>query len=599
MTSKRRENFWRLIKPSSIVFIGGEDASVAIREAERRGFSGDIYAVNPSRDNLAGYSCFSSVSSLPKSPDAVFLAIPSKQILVTVKERAKIKAGGIVCYAAGFKEIGLEGALLEKELIEALGEMVMIGPNCYGIINYLHRSALWPFAHGGSSPGYGAAIITQSGMLSSDITMSQRSLPLTHMISLGNQASLTSSELIDYLLDEKEVRAFGLHVEEIDDVREFERSAYKALALGKPLVVLKTGSSSLGADLTKSHTGSYAGSFELYKAFFKRLGIIQVDTPSELIETLKFICISGIPNSKKCFALTCSGGGATMVADLGEREGFVFPKLNEEATKSISELLPAIATVSNPLDYTTPIWGKKEYTYPLFLRILELIKPDFSILVQDYPLKGLDETKVNYLTDGQAFARACEEHNLPGAVISTISENMDLETRNFFLELSIAPLQGLAEGIKAIHKTCQWGIERTEKLAREQYLLFDDLASDKVKNLDEWTAKKFLAQNGIKSPVGQRCIGDEVIVGAQSIGYPVVLKLLSENILHKTEFGAVALNIEGENELKKAVGRMKKISGLAGEEVITKNYLIERMMPKPICEVIIGIKKDSQLIKRS
>ena len=307
--------------------------------------------------------------------------------------------------------------------------MVLVGPNCYGVINYLENSALWPFAHGGFCPGFGAAIITQSGMLSSDITMNQRSLPLTHMISLGNQASLKNTDFINYLINKKEVRAFGLHIESIENISDFEVAAKKSIEAQKPIVVLKTGKSKIGATLTKSHTGSIAGSQKIYNSFFKKLGIITVDTPSEMIETLKFICISGIPKGKECAAFTCSGGGATMVADIGERLNLKFSKIPKRNIKAISSFLPDIATISNPLDYTTPIWGQQKITKPLFHEVMKSLNPDFSILIQDYPLLGLDETKIYYLNDAMGFSEVISEQKIPGAIISTISENIDRETR--------------------------------------------------------------------------------------------------------------------------------------------------------------------------
>ena len=238
MKELRYKNIDRLIKPSQIAFIGGSDAEVAINEAKRRGFTGSIWPVNPKRDFMAGYKCYKSVRDLPYGPDAVFLAIPASKIINTINELNSINAGGIVCYSAGFKEIGKKGLFLEQKLIQSLKEMVLVGPNCYGIINYLDKSALWPFAHSGFCPGFGAAIITQSGMLSSDITMNQRSLPLTHMISLGNQASLKNTDFINYLINRKEVRAFGLHIESIENISEFQLIALKALKVQKPIVVL-------------------------------------------------------------------------------------------------------------------------------------------------------------------------------------------------------------------------------------------------------------------------------------------------------------------------------------------------------------------------
>ena len=248
MTPQRRANFQRLLKPRNIVFIGGRYAIIAIDEARRRGFDGDMIAVNPTRTNLAGVPCVSSIEDLPIVPDAVYLAIPADDVVESIRSLAKLGTGGVVCFSAGFKEAG--NSQLEKDLVEATGDMALIGPNCYGLINYIDNSALWSFEHGGWSPGYGAAIITQSGMFSSDITMSQRSLPLAYMVSAGNQAVLGPEEFLDFFADDPVVRAIGLHIEGLQDIAKFERAALKALSKGKPVVVLKTGSSSIGSELT-------------------------------------------------------------------------------------------------------------------------------------------------------------------------------------------------------------------------------------------------------------------------------------------------------------------------------------------------------------
>ncbi len=163
MKEIRYKNIDRLINPSQIAFIGGADAEVAINEAKRRGFKGSIWPVNPKRDYIAGYKCYKSVLDLPKGPDAVFLAIPATQIIRTVNELNDVNAGGIVCYSAGFKEIGKRGISLEKQLVKSLKNMVLVGPNCYGVINYLENSALWPFAHGGFCPGFGLVVVAAVG----------------------------------------------------------------------------------------------------------------------------------------------------------------------------------------------------------------------------------------------------------------------------------------------------------------------------------------------------------------------------------------------------------------------------------------------------
>jgi acyl-CoA synthetase (NDP forming) len=260
------------------------------------------------------------------------------------------------------------------------------------VINYLDGVALWPFAHGGACPGYGAAIITQSGMLSSDLTMSQRSVPFAFMVSAGNQSVVTLEDFVDILSGHPGVRAIGLHIEGIRDVARFSEAALRALGRSIPVVALKTGTSEIGAHLTISHTGSLSGTDDLYQALFDRLGIIRVTTPAHMLETLKFLCVAGVPGGNRIAGLTCSGGSAAMLADYAETIGLAFPPPTRGTAERLAQCLPYTATVSNPLDYTTPIWGIPERTRPVFESMLRESYAA-AVLVQDYPLAGLDESK--------------------------------------------------------------------------------------------------------------------------------------------------------------------------------------------------------------
>ena len=336
MTPQKRRHFERLLNPRHIAFIGGADAIIAIGEARRRGFEGNYWPVNPRRDQMGGLACFDSVDDLPEAPDAVFLAIPAVAAVDTLEKLEKMGAGGVVCYTAGFKESGPDGDALEQRLKDIVGDMALIGPNCYGVINYLDNVALWPFAHGGKSPGYGAAIITQSGMFSSDITMSQRSLPLTHLISAGNQAVLELADFVDVLCENPAVRAIGVHIEGLGDVAKFEQAALKCLRNDTPIVALKTGSSQIGSQLTVSHTGSLSGTKELYNALFERCGVISVTNPSQMLETLKYLCVVRRPKGHRVVGFTCSGGGATMLADHAETIGLQFPSFTQDVTARLT-----------------------------------------------------------------------------------------------------------------------------------------------------------------------------------------------------------------------------------------------------------------------
>ncbi|WP_299356835.1 acetate--CoA ligase family protein [uncultured Shimia sp.] len=594
MTPERRRNFDRLLNPKQIAFVGGQDAITAINEARRRGFKGEMWAVNPKRETLAGLKCFPTISDLPCAPDAVFLAIPAQPAVAAIKQLSDMGAGGIACYAAGFKEAGKDGAEAEEALIQAAGEMALIGPNCYGLINYIGNSALWPFEHGGGSPGYGAAIITQSGMFSSDITMSQRSLPMAYMISAGNQAVMGLEDYLDVLSDDPLVRAIGIHIEGLRDIPHFERAALKALKNNTPVVALKTGTSTIGSALTISHTGSLSGSNELYDALFERTGVIAVSNPSQLLETLKYLCVVEAPKGTKVAGFTCSGGGATMLADYSEKIGLSYPKINPDCFASLTELLPDIATVSNPLDYTTPIWGQPEFTYPVFSEALKAMDADAAILLQDYPAKGIDESKVFYQNDAGAFAQAARELGLPAAICATIPENIDAETRELLISQGVVPMQGIHEALNAMQQATSWNAARERILLAEPAPLTASGPLPEIAMITEDEGKLWMAEAGVPVPRGRGVNADQAVDVAREIGFPVALKMMSPDLAHKTEAGAVALGIKDEVALEAAIETLHASVTAYAASAVTDRYLVEKMSPPPLAELIVGLRRDPQ-----
>ena len=592
MTPERRANFQRLLSPRHIAFIGGRDATIAIKEARRRGFQGQMWAVNTKRSELAGLPCVASINDLPEAPDAVYLAIPAGRVVAALQTLAQMGAGGVVCFSAGFKETG--DAAAEQALIDATGDMALIGPNCYGVINYIDNAALWSFGHGGWSPGYGAAIITQSGMFSSDITMSQRSLPLAYMVSAGNQAVLGQEDFLEIFTDDPAVRAIGLHIEGLQDIPCFERAALKALSKGIPVVALKTGSSEIGSALTVSHTGSLSGATELYEALFARTGVISVTNPSQFIETLKYLCVVGAPKGARVAGFTCSGGGATILADYAEKIGLVFPPVAPADESALKALLPEIATVSNPLDYTTPIWGQGDLTYPVFAKAMAALDADAAVLVQDYPAAGLDASKGYYQQDAAAFGRAAKEQSLPAAICATLPENMDLETRQFLIAEGLAPMQGIHETLNAIGQAATWAQTRARISLRMPAPLLPARQVGALEMLTEDKGKDWLAKQGVAVPQGRVATAEQLSEIAHEIGFPVALKMMSPLLAHKTEAGAVALNLNDDAEVSKAAAQMRTDVTEHKPAAVSDRFLIETMSPPPLAELIVTLRSDPQ-----
>ncbi len=593
MRPAQRKNLERLFQPRHVAVIGGRDAEVAIRECDRIGYQGKVWPVNPKRESLGGRPCFTNLGDLPEAPDAVYLAIPAPAAVDAVAQLSAMGAGGVVCYSAGFGEAGDHGASLESELIEAAGDMALIGPNCYGFINYIDRVALWPFTHGGTSPGYGAAIITQSGMLSSDITMSQRSLPFTYMVSAGNQASLGLEDFLDFLVDKPEVRAIALHIEGLKDINHFSDAALKAMRAGKPIVALKTGSSSIGAQLTVSHTGSLSGEDELYQALFDRLGIIRVSSPTQMVETVKFLAISGAPKGNRVLGFTCSGGGATMLADHGESIGLGFPQPTQQTAKNLEGLLPDIATVCNPLDYTTPIWGVPERVGPVFDAALS-DGYDGAIIVQDFPHPDLDETKQFYFNDTCSFVKAVKAANIPAAVCSTLPENLDMDTREFLVSQGVAPMQGIHEALNAMQAATWYHARRTAILAAPPLPVLAAREHTCATEFSEWDGKQIAKQAGLAVPNGALVSGADAAAAARQLGFPVVLKMMGPKLAHKTEAGAVCLNLMDDGAVGEAVEKMQADVSRFDPDAVTDQFLVECMAAKPVAELMVSIRTDAQ-----
>ena len=243
--SAGRAQLQRLFSPRHIAVFGGASAAEAVRQCRKLGFAGQIWPVHPTRASVEGLACYPDVASLPQAPDASFVAVPRHATVDIVGQLAARGAGGVICYASGFAEVGGEGVALQQQLVHNAGEMALLGPNCYGMLNYLDGAAPWPDQHGGQRVERGVALITQSGNIGLNLTMQRRALPLAYLITVGNKAGSSMESLVDALLADPRVSVIGMHIEGLDDVAAFSRVALKALRQGVPLVALKAGRSAI------------------------------------------------------------------------------------------------------------------------------------------------------------------------------------------------------------------------------------------------------------------------------------------------------------------------------------------------------------------
>src|SRR5215510_8061278 len=384
LRARRLANLRRVLKPRHVAFGGGKGLAGPIKGCLAGGFSGQIWPVHPSYAEIGGIACHPSIDALPEAPDAAYIAAPREATVEIVRALARRGAGGCVCYAAGFAEVGPEGDALQKALVAAAGELALVGPISYGVLNYVDGVHMFASGPGGMRTERGAAFVGQSGNIALTLTMNERSVPFAYVISAGAQAVLSLADYVDALADDPHVNAIGLYIEGLSDVPAFSRAALKAVEKGKPIVAVKVGRSELGAKLAMSHTSSLAGSDKLYDALFDRLGIIRVDTLPALLETLKFISVAAPPAGERLVAFTCSGGDSLMAADRAAELGLSLPEFSPAQYADLRRQLPAFATVSNPLDYNLSLWGDQAGLRKCFATALSG-DCDAGLLILDYP----------------------------------------------------------------------------------------------------------------------------------------------------------------------------------------------------------------------
>ncbi|MFT5707463.1 MAG: acyl-CoA synthetase (NDP forming) [Oceanospirillaceae bacterium] len=599
-----KARFERLIKPKSIVVIGGIGARYAISESLKLGFSGDIWAIHPTRTEMEGVRCYTSLQELPAVPDAAYVAVNADKTMSIVKQLNDLGCGGAVLHASGFSEVGVEGSLRQEQLVALAGTMPIIGPNCYGILNCLDKAVLWPDQHGckalDADSGRGVAIITQSGNIGLNITMQKRGLPLAYMFTMGNQANVGVSDVIDILLDDPRVSAIGLHIEGLTDIHHFDRVCRRAMRKKIPIVAIKNGRSEAAAKIAMSHTSSLTGSDQLFEALFERLAIARVYTLEAFIETLKFVSIAGSLSGNKLASMSCSGGEAGSIADLIEQHDLSFPQLSKTHQIAVRETLSEYVNVENPLDYHTFIWGDQARLNATFTTMMQA-GFDATLLLLDWPsFSGADPGPWNMAMQGLINASQATGHQ--GVLVASLAECLPQTAIDACIAANIVPMIGLDTCLCAISAAYKIGKKHQQPLP--QPLLRSSLgdvilAVENSSNIDEYQAKQTLANFGLAIPAAQKVMVTvdvnerdqqlssitKLIDCAERLGYPVVMKALSNTIVHKTELGAVQLNLQNAEQVSAAFKRMQHLG---------KCFLIEKMLKNSVGELIIGVTRDAQ-----
>ena len=553
----------RLLRPRSIAVLGAGWAENVIEQCHKMGFDGPIWPVHPKRQTIGGLPAYASLADLPGPPDATFIGVNRFATIDVVRELAAMGAGGAICFASGWEEAGEAG--LQADLIAAAGNMPILGPNCYGVINYLDGALLWPDQHGGRRVERGVALLSQSSNIVINLTMQTRALPVAYVACLGNAAQVGLAELAGALLADARVTALGLYVEGIDDAPAFAALAEAARAAGKGIVAIKSGKTELSRAAAASHTASLAGGGAASSAFLRQAGVAEVDTLPALLEALKILHVHGPGLGARLCSLSCSGGEAGLVADLAAPARVDFPPVPPAQAARLAEILGPIVTIANPLDYHTFIWGDGPRTSDVFTTMLSGY--DAGIFIIDPPRPDRCDPS-SYDPALAAIAAAQAATGRPAFPVASLPENFDEAMAARFMAEGLVPLMGLDSALAAIAAAqCPAGAPAWRPVAA--------VAPRETRLLDEAEGKAVLAAAGIAVP---RAVTAPDLAGLRADGLTPPFALKGLGFAHKTEAGAVRLglqSLEGQADMPGATG-----------------YLLEEMVTGSVAEMLLGLRRD-------
>ena len=574
-------NLERLLRPKSIAAIGGLQASRVVEQCQLMGFKGKIWPVHPSKTEVGGLPAYASVEDLPGIPDAAFIGVNRYLTVEVVRSLSAIGAGGAVCYASGFLESDKIGGQLQSELIIAAGDMPIVGPNCYGLINYTDGALLWPDQQGGcrlAKDRTGVAIITQSSNIAINFTMQRRGLPLAYILTVGNQAQVGMSDLASCVLDDPRVSALGLYIEGFNSISAMEALAQRARSLGKPVVVFKVGESQQAQVATLSHTASLAGSQAAASAFLKRNGFGQANSIPVFLESLKLLHVHGPLDGYRISSMSCSGGEASIMADTAIGKKVYYPALTQEQISLVQKVLGPLVTISNPLDYHTYCWGNQDVMTRAYSAMISN-NFDINFLVLDFPHSERCDDK-EWVIAVNAFEAALKTNNAKGAIAVSMPENISESYTEAFIDRGIVSLYGFEEALRVAEIAADIGAAWKQNPV-EPVLEPTAICPDKI-TLDEATAKHDLANYQVPIPEGHLVTSvEQAVETAFKAGYPLVLKAVG--IAHKTETNAVRLNLKSPEAVSGAASALLELSG---------QLYLESMVEDIIAELIVGITHD-------
>ena len=591
--------------PNSIAIIGASSdfnkpSGKPLHALLSRGYAGRIYPVNPRYKEIAGVPCYPSIVDVPEDVDMAIIGIPAEMVLDMLEQCARKKVKAAVIFSSGFAEVGNEGVALQQKMTEIarVNNIRLLGPNCFGLIN-LKNSVMASFANivqlEPVSP-MSLGFVTQSGAFGVIIYTDamNEGVGFSSFVSVGNEADLEFSDFLSYLLDDEETKVIGGYLEGAKDGIKLRNAAEKALGLQKPILIMKVGRSSAGSRAASSHTGSLAGNDKLYDAFFRQMGIIRIDHLNELTSFVIIHRSGHRPAGRNVAILSGSGGAGVMLTDKCESLGLSIPEIKGETRTKLEQYLPSFGSARNPVDLTAQV-GTDPELLGKCLRAIVADQDIDSIMIniggitdKTWPTIVKDIIKV-YQSTSKPLVLVLQRSLIEAAPVSyemLKEEGVPVLMDGVQASQALAHLAWYQEKVKRFTESyCEKSTgdpvnEGTAKLIQNSQQLI------------EYQCKQVLSQYGIAITREKLATSPEMAVElARQIGYPVVLKVQSPHILHKTESGGIKLNLCSDEEVRHSFKEIvsNSLNYMPGADI--HGVLVQEMLKGGI-EVIIGTTED-------
>ncbi len=578
-----------LLSPSSVAVIGASSdpkktAGRPIAYLQKHGFGGKIFPVNPKMTEINGLECFKSIADLPEVPDVAIVLLGAERAHWAVKELSELGTKAAIVLASGYSETGAEGESRQAQLIEAAGKMRILGPNTIGLVNLSERivlSASGALEMEDLKAGSIGVVSQSGGILGSLLSRATaKGIGLSKLISTSNEVDLELSDFVDYLVDDPQTQIIMLYIEAIRHPEKFRSSALRAALKGKPIVAFKIGKSEAGAKAAVSHTGALAGSDKMYDAFFEHTGVIRAQTFSDLLDISMTLAGQKKLLGKRVAILTSTGGAGTLVSDAIGVSGFETPAPDELTASALRALQTGDEAVldRNPIDVT--LAGLQP----------DLLRAAIKILLQSESYDAL-VIVVGSSSIAQPELMAGAIHDcLPLSdkpILAFISPHAP-EAGKLLTSYGIPSFpsaESIAACLLAMHQLHAWRAPAFNAPTHVPALSFNGATS-----LNEHEAKRLFQHHGIactkewvvKTP-------EEAQSAAMEVAGPVVLKILSSEILHKSDVGGVAVGLNVQTVGSRLVQMREDVQMKSGHK--PQAFLVQEMVKGGV-ELILGMHKD-------